>query len=244
MALLADLRAVRLLAISHQRDAGPGVFGEAIAEAGHLLDLWHRAETDRPPSDPLGYDGVLTFGGAMHADQESDHPWLTAEKALLRELLERGAPVMAVCLGAQLLAEAAGGTAVRASQPEIGWFDVAVTAEGAVDPIIGPLAPAFEAFEWHSYECRLPEAAVVLARTPVCVQAYRVGERAWGIQFHAEVGAADAARWVDDYRTDEDAVRIGVDPAALRSETDAKVAAFNQLGRDVCARWLAAIAQA
>jgi GMP synthase (glutamine-hydrolysing) len=108
---------------------------------------------------------------------------------------------------------------------------------------MGPLAPEFEAFEWHSYECRLPKAAVVLARTQVCVQAYRLGARAWGIQFHAEVSAADAAHWVDDYRSDEDAVRIGVDPAALRAETDAKIAAFNQLGRDLCARWLAAIAQ-
>jgi GMP synthase (glutamine-hydrolysing) len=234
---------MRLLAISHQREAGPGVFGEAITEAGHALDLWYRAETDRPPADPLGYDGVLTFGGAMHADQESEHRWLAGEKALLRELLQRRAPVMAVCLGAQLLVEAAGGTAVRASRPEIGWFDVEVTANGSVDPVMGPLAPEFEAFEWHSYECRLPKAAVVLARTQVCVQAYRLGARAWGIQFHAEVSAADAAHWVDDYRSDEDAVRIGVDPAALRAETDAKIAAFNQLGRDLCARWLAAIAQ-
>jgi GMP synthase (glutamine-hydrolysing) len=233
---------MRLLAISHQRDAGPGVFGEAITEAGHVLDLWHRAETDRPPADPLGYDGVLTFGGAMHADQESEHPWLAAEKALLRELLARRAPVMAVCLGAQLLAEAAGGKAVRASQPEIGWFDVEVTADGSVDAVVGPLVPEFEAFEWHSYKCHLPETAVVLARTPVCAQAYRVGERAWGIQFHAEVGAADAANWVDDYRSDADAVQSGVDPAALRAETDAKIAEFNQLGRDLCARWLASVA--
>jgi GMP synthase (glutamine-hydrolysing) len=236
---LADLPAMRLLAISHQRDAGPGVFGEAIADAGHGLDLWHRAETERPPADPLGYDGVLTFGGAMHADQDAEHPWLESEKALLRELLDRRMPVMAVCLGAQLLAEAASGRAARAAEPEIGWFDVEVTAEGAGDPVLGPLAPAFEAFEWHSYECRLPEAAVVLARTPVCVQAYRIGERAWGIQFHAEVSAADAAHWVDDYRADEDAVRIGLDPDVLRAETESNIGAFNQLGRDLCGRWLA-----
>ena len=60
-----------------------------------------------------------------------------------------------------------------------------------------------------------PEGAAILARSPVCPQAYRVGESAWGIQFHAEVTAADAADWIADYRTDEDAVRIGVDPEAL-----------------------------
>jgi GMP synthase-like glutamine amidotransferase len=131
---------------------------------------------------------------------------------------------------------------VRASQPEIGWFEVEVTPEGAVDPLLAPLAPSFEAFEWHSYECRLPQDAVVLARTPVCVQAYGVGAAAWAIQFHAEVSAADAAHWIADYHADEDAVRIGVDPEALRAETEAKIEGFNQLGRDLCARWLAAIA--
>jgi GMP synthase (glutamine-hydrolysing) len=204
---------MRTLAISHQRDAGPGVFAEAIAAAGHSMDVWHRAETDEPPADPREYDGVLTFGGAMHADQESEHAWLADEKSLLRELLAAEAPLLAVCLGAQLLAEAAGGEAVRASQPEIGWFEV-----------------------------ELPQDAIVLARTPVCVQAYRVGAAAWAIQFHAEVSAADAAHWIADYHADEDAVRIGVDPEALRAETEAKIEGFNQLGRDLCARWLAAIA--
>jgi GMP synthase (glutamine-hydrolysing) len=233
---------MRLLAIAHQRDAGPGVFGEAIAEAGHELDVWHRAEADEPPAGVDGYDGVLTFGGAMHADQDAEHPWLASEKALLRELLDGDVPLMAVCLGAQLLAEAAGGSAVRAAEPEIGWFDVEVTDEGAADPVIGALAPRFEAFQWHSYECRLPDRFVVLARTPVCVQAFRVGSSAWGIQFHAEVSAADAAHWVDDYDSDADAVRIGVDPEALGAETEAKIEGFNRLGRELCARWLASVA--
>ena len=68
-----------------------------------------RAEQDQPPGDPRDYDAVLVFGGAMHADQEEHHPWLADEKALLRELLDRGVPLLGVCLGAQLLAEAAGG---------------------------------------------------------------------------------------------------------------------------------------
>jgi GMP synthase-like glutamine amidotransferase len=232
---------MRTLAISHQRDAGPGVFADAIAAAGHRLDLWHRAETEQPPDDPRGYDAVLTFGGAMHADHEDEHAWLAGEKSLLRELLADETPLLAVCLGAQLLAEAAGGEAIRAAQPEIGWFEVEVTPAGAVDPVLAALAPSFEAFEWHSYECRLPDDAVVLARTPVCVQAFRVGAAAWGIQFHAEVSAADARHWIDDYQADEDAVRIGVDPEALGAETEAKIEAFNQLGRDLCTRWLAAI---
>jgi GMP synthase (glutamine-hydrolysing) len=231
---------MRILAISHERDAGPGVFAEPITDSGHRLDTWHLAETDEPPADPHGYNALLTFGGSMHADQESDHPWLAPEKRLLAEALAAGTPVLAVCLGAQLLAEAAGGSAVRASEPEIGWFEVEVTPAGAADPLLSCLAPSFHAFGWHHYECLLPDATV-LARTPVCVQAYRIGDVAWGIQFHAEVSAADAAHWIDDYRSDADAVRIGVDPEALRAETEAKIADFNRLGRELCGRWLAAV---
>ena len=65
---------MRTLAISHQRDAGPGVFAEAIEASGHEIDRWHITETDQPPADPFGYDAVMTFGGSMHADQECEHP--------------------------------------------------------------------------------------------------------------------------------------------------------------------------
>jgi GMP synthase (glutamine-hydrolysing) len=230
---------MRTLAIAHQRDAGPGVFAAPARRRGEL-DLWRIAEAPAPPADPHGYDAVLTFGGAMNVDEEDRHPWLHAEKQLLGELLAAGTPLLGVCLGAQLLSEAAGGSATRAREPEIGWFAVEVTAAGAEDPVIGPLAPRFEAFEWHSYECGLPDHAAVLARTPVCAQAYRVGETAWGIQFHAEVATADVEKWISGYRQDPDAVRIGIDPERLRAQTAERLAAWQRLGRDLCARFLEA----
>jgi GMP synthase (glutamine-hydrolysing) len=140
-----------------------------------------------------------------------------------------------------VLADAAGGEARRASEPEIGWFEIEVTDEGAADPVIGPLAPSFTGFQWHSYEAVPPEGAVALARSAVCNQAYRIGELAWGIQFHAEVTAADLGDWIDDYQVDEDAVRIGIDPEALRAETEPRIGDWNRLGRELCGRFLDAI---
>jgi len=175
---------MRTLAISHQRDAGPGVFAEAAVAAGHDLDFWHVAESP-PPADPRDYDAVMTFGGSMHPDQGDQHPWLDPEVELLAELLDREVPVLGVCLGAQLVVRAAGGEIARAREPEIGWHRVELTASGESDPLLAPLAPGFEAFGWHSYECRPPAGAAVLATSPVCVQAFRVGACAWGIQFHA-----------------------------------------------------------
>jgi GMP synthase (glutamine-hydrolysing) len=232
---------MRTLAIVHQRDAGPGVFEDAIRKGRGELDYWLPAEAE-PPPEPDAYDAVLVFGGAMHADQEDRHPWLRGEKRQLAALLERGVPLLGVCLGAQLLAEAAGAPPRRASRPEIGWLDVEVTREGSSDPLVGPLAPRFEAFQWHSYEFPLPQGATPLARSEVCLQGYRIGDRAWGIQFHAEVSRADAGAWIDDYESDEDAVRLALDPDALRRLTDRAIDAWNDLGRALCERFLDAVA--
>lgn len=229
---------MRVLAIVHQSDAGPGVFADQIRAGGDSIEEWMLPDSPQPPADPLGYDAVVVLGGAMHADQEDRHPWLVDEKALLGRLIERGVPLIGLCLGGQMVAAAAGAAAGRAPEPEIGWFGVELTSEGFEDPLLGALAPRFEAFEWHSYEFPLPPGAVPLARTGVCLQACRVGSAAWAIQFHPEVSAADARTWIEGYASDEDAVRIGVDPVALGAETDAKIAAFNQLGRDLCRRWL------
>jgi GMP synthase-like glutamine amidotransferase len=230
---------VRVLSIGHQRDAGPGVFADAVVAAGAELNQWWIAE-QAPPQEPSVYDAVITFGGAMNVDQEDAHDWLAGEKQLLRRLLDEQTPLLGVCLGAQLVSEAAGGSPRRASQPEIGWFDVEVTAAGTADPLLAGLEPGFEVFEWHSYECNPPAGAVTLARTPVCGQAFRFGPAAWGIQFHAEVTPQIVDGWIDDYRADPDAVRVGLDPDALRAASRERLEAQMALGTELCARFLAA----
>lgn len=239
---------MRILSITHQRDAGPGVFAEEMRAREVELEEWLIAEQPAPPADPAGYDAVMTFGGAMNTHEEERHSWLPREKELLAEVLDRGTPLLGACLGTQLLAEAAGGEVKRAREPEIGWHRIVVREEARGDPLLGQWAPppgvspgvatGFEAFQWHSYEAVPPPGATCLASSRVSTQAYRIGERAWGIQFHAEVSGADLEKWIDEWREDEDAVRIGLDPKALRAETRAKIAGWNQLGRELCGRFL------
>ncbi|MGH2954790.1 MAG: type 1 glutamine amidotransferase [Solirubrobacterales bacterium] len=206
--------------------------------SGVEVDHWYRTESETPPADPAGYQAVLSLGGAMHVDQEDRNPWIAEEIALLAELLERDIPMLGLCLGSQLLAIAAGGSAWPARAPEIGWHPVELTAEGAADPLLGSLAPGFEAFEWHSYEFDLPPNAKALARSPICLQAYRIGDAAWGIQFHAEVAPADAFGWIEKHRGDEELGRSGIDVGALREETEARIGGWNRLGRELCGRFL------
>jgi GMP synthase (glutamine-hydrolysing) len=229
---------MRVLAIVHEAEAGPGVFAEAIGERGATLDEWLLPESPEPPADPLAYDAVFVLGGSMNTDEGERHGWIGTERGLIGRLLERRVPLMGLCLGGQMLAEAAGAVARRAPRPEIGWHTIEVTEAGREDPLFGPLAPGFESFQWHSYEFPLPPGAVALAHSEVSLQAARVGELAWALQFHPEVSRADALRWTADYETDPDAVRIGIDPTALALEIEAKIDAAGELGRALCGRWL------
>jgi GMP synthase (glutamine-hydrolysing) len=228
---------VRALAIVHQADAGPGVFAKAIESSGWELATWS-PPTQPQPADVDHFDAVLTFGAAVHPDQDEEHPWLATERELLVGLIEEDIPLLGVCLGSELVAQAAGGNTARMPEPEIGWYEVAVTDEGERDPLLASFPSAFDAFQWHSYECLPADGAVELARSDAGLAAFRVGERAWGIQFHAEVTAADLEHWIRDYRTDPDAVRIGIDPDALLAETRTKIAASNDLGAKICGSFL------
>jgi GMP synthase (glutamine-hydrolysing) len=229
---------VRVLAIVHDADAGPGVFAQAVADRGGRLDEWDLPRRRTPPGDPRAYDAVLSFGGAVHPDQEARHPWLAEEKRLLAELLALGRPLLGVCLGAQLLAEAAGARTHPASRPEVGWYWVRLTGAAARDPVLGPLAPDFQALEWHSYEFALPPGAVELARSAACLQAFRLVPRAWGIQFHAEVTLSDFTAWIDHERSPEERERLGFDPTELRARTLSAIGGWNRLGRELCGRFL------
>jgi GMP synthase-like glutamine amidotransferase len=226
---------VRALAIVHESDTGPGVFIDAVRVRGWELDTWLIATDPDPPADPSGYDAVLTFGGAQNADEENRNGWLRTEGAILSALLDGGVPLLGVCLGAQLLCQAAGGEVARAREPEIGWYAVGVEAAADGDPVIGALPPRFDALQWHSYECRLPAGATVLATSPRCLQAFRIGEAAWGIQFHAEVTLADYESWLDNHAGGGGP---SIDGDRLRAETRARIAAWNGLGRALCGRFL------
>jgi GMP synthase (glutamine-hydrolysing) len=219
---------MKVLSIVHSPEARTELF----ARAGHPIDEWSFSGGGSPPE---GYDAYMVFGGAMHPDQDLVHPWLVDEVAWLRSVIDDGAPVLGVCLGAQLIARATGAWSGRlAGEPEIGWYDVVLTDAGREDPVLGALPTTFDALEWHHYTYDLPPGAVELARNERCNQAFRLGTACWAVQFHPEVTHTQVLGWLDD--PDDPAP----DPAALRDETAGKIGRWNELGLALCNAFLAA----
>lgn len=233
---------MRVLTIVHEQDAGPGVFREPLGAATADVDTWLAAEQPEPPAPAGAYAAIVSFGGSAHPHQQQRHPWLAAEKRFLAAALADSVPLLGVCLGSELIAEVAGAQIHHLPHPEIGWYEVSLTDAGRADPVIGPVGERFVALEWHSYAVDLPADATALARSDSCLQAYRLGESAWGLQFHAEVTDGDFQHWLDNYTVDEDAVRVGIDPEAIARDTAPRMAAWHQLGAGICARFLAAAA--
>jgi GMP synthase (glutamine-hydrolysing) len=219
---------VRVLAITHGPSVGPGVFEDAVLAAGDEL-VERQLPVDGVPGDDA--DAIVVLGGAMHPDEEERHGWLRPELRYLERQLERGTPLLGVCLGSQLIARAAGARVFRAAEPEVGWFQVDVTEAGGSDRVTSALPSYFDAFQWHHYTHDLPAGAVELARSDVCLQAYRLGN-AWGVQVHPEVRAEQVESWLAE---DPDDV---ADPAALRAATRERIAGWNELGRRLCTAFL------
>ena len=227
---------MRILSICHPGGGTSGVFHAGAADAGCAIEEWTPAERPRPPR-PLGdYAALIVLGGDQNVCEQDRFPYLAEELALLREWLPSGRPVLGVCLGAQLLADAAGGRVARASERELGWLDVDLLPAAGSDPVLGWAPRRVTALQWHSYLVEPPPGATVLACSPVCPQAYRVGE-AWGVQFHPEVDAAILDGWLADL--DRSVPEQRWDAEALEAGVPAHMERWNAVGRELLRRFAA-----
>jgi GMP synthase (glutamine-hydrolysing) len=220
---------VRVLAVTHGPLVRSELFGDVVRSEGHELVEWE-LPTQGPPPD--GFDAVLVFGGRMNVGEEADHPWLVDEYALLRAWVAEEKPLLTVCLGGQMLAHATGGRVARAARWHAGFYDVELNEEGRNDPVLGVLPPRFQALLANAYEFDPPVDATRLAATADQQQAFRVGERAWGLQFHPEVRKEQVVTWWSDGR------RLPRRLETLSGELDEKLPAWQELGREVCLAFL------
>ena len=206
----------RLLVVVPSETDPPARLGEWLRAAGLDLDERHLGTGDPLPGDLDGVDGLVVLGGPQSAtDDETTSPELVGVRALLRQALDADLPTLAICLGAQLLADVGGGK-VRpgVDGPEVGAALVAKRDAADADPVFGPLPLSPDVIQWHHDEiAELPAGATLLASNPFYAhQAYRVGRHVYGLQFHIETTPEIVRLWAE-----QDAEGVAASPVDLET---------------------------
>ena len=199
---------MRIHFLQHATFEGPAYL-ETLARAnGAALTGSHVYAGEKLP-DAAGIDLLAVLGGPMGVHDEAEHPWLTGEKRFIGKVIDSGAAVVGVCLGAQLIAEVMGARVYRNPHREIGWFPV-TSETGARTSRVGRSFPdEFMAFHWHGDTFELPAGAVHLVRSAACAnQAFIAEDRILGLQFHLEVTPASIRILHENCRSDIDGSRF------------------------------------
>lgn len=231
----------KILVFQHVPYEPLGTLDPLLKEAGFRIRYvnFGREPESRPSLE--GYEALIILGGPMNSDQIETHPNLITEVELIREAVARQLSVLGICLGAQLLAKALGGSVSRNPTREIGWYDVELTDAGSHDSVLSEFATVQEVFQWHEDGIQLPPGVVHLATSNASnVQAFRHGEHVYGFQFHLEVSQSLIERWLT-VPANQKTLRHEaghVDPDRIRQQTIDSVSALEALSRETFSRWI------
>jgi len=213
-----------------------GIFPEELSGAGlDVMEVTPRAGHDLPAANEVS--GIVAFGGSMRASDTDKHPWLAGEHALIGAAIEHETPVLGICLGAQILAIAAGANLHVAPSREFGYTEVTPTEEGLADELLSVYDPSARVFHWHEDTFDLPNGASLLATGEVVAnQAFRLGRHAWGLQFHCEVDPPLIESWLAS-AGEEEVLRWGKPSDLVREEIAKFQAEEERLSRELVRRF-------
>lgn len=189
---------MRILVIEHEAGAGPKRFGEWLTEAGAEVVVLRPYLGDEIPTALDGYAALLVLGGSAGPLEDTVNPWLPEVRDLLRRSAAGEFPSFNICLGGELLAAATSAKIIRREHPQIGIYDLHTTSAGEADPVFSAIAgETIPAVLFHQEEMELPDGGELLVTgSDAPIQGYRVGEFAWGTQFHPESDAAQVQLWL------------------------------------------------
>jgi len=189
---------MRFLVLQHLDIEPPALIADYLLKAGHTLETVRIDKEEAMPDTLKGYAGLIVMGGPMSANDDS-LPFIGREIHLLQQAIAQDFPVLGICLGAQLLAKAAGAEILPSPEYELGWYPLFPMLEGAADALFSSLpTEGLDVFQWHGETFLLPQGAKLLASCPkVPNQAFRLGSCQYGLQFHVEVDTPIIHKWID-----------------------------------------------
>lgn len=218
-----------------------GTLDPMLRGAGYRIRYVNFGREPHAEPDVEKYQGLIILGGPMNADMTDVYPHLATEVRLIAKAMEKGIPILGICLGAQLIAKTLGAKVYKNSEKEIGWYDISLTSAGQTDGLVKHLGESKKIFEWHSDTFELPDGCVHLARGATCEnQAFRCGENVYGFQFHMEVDQALVERWLSTpvYQAEIAATAGRINPEVIREDTTRHIEGLQELSALVFGEFL------
>ena len=222
-----------LLCIRQQANVPLGII-EGVLNEEKVVWRYANAWTGAALPDLTDVSGLIVLGGTMNADEVAEFPHLVQVKEIMREAVATGKPLLGICLGVQLLSRALGGVVYEAPVKETGFLDMEAVGK---DPLLDPFAPLSKIFQFHEDTCTLPEGAELLyTSADIAVQAFKAGERAYGVQFHFEVTTTEISNWCD--ATPDLETEWGTSKGELLHQADQHLEQQQRTGREVARRFI------
>jgi len=216
-----------------------GVAPTAVEGAGGTHEIWNALDGDDPTPSLDGITGVVVFGSTFNVEHADEQPFIKETADLIRETVERRIPFLGVCFGGQLLAWALDAQVGEGPIREIGFEPIHPTIEAAGDRLFSHFSDGDVAFQWHGDAFELPAGATLLATgDSVPNQAFRLGDRAWGTQFHLEVNGSELDFWLNEFaRSGNLETDWGKSEATVRAEAERHIVEHEARGREVFERF-------
>jgi GMP synthase-like glutamine amidotransferase len=214
--------------LQHVPFEGLGSIEPWLLEAGHEIGCTRLYDNPALPS-PSDVDLLIVMGGPMSINDEADYPWLADEKRFIREVIDRGTPVLGICLGAQLIASALGAKVTANPMKEIGWYPIEGLSSQSDDSAFN-FPSSLPVFHWHGETFDLPPGAIHLARSEGCEhQAFLLGRKVMGLQFHLETTPDSARQIVHHCRDELNPSRFVQSEKEILSQAPESYAAINRV---------------
>ena len=216
-----------------------GVAPSAVEAAGAIVRVWDAIDPNgsRPSLDEVG--GVVVFGSTFNMEHADEQPFIKETSELMREAIDRRIPLLGVCFGGQLLAWTLDADVGRSPVREVGFEPIHPTLDAVHDALFSHLMDGDMAFQWHLDTFALPEGAkLLITGDQVTNQAFRVGDVAWGTQFHLEVNGPEIEYWLDEFTFLGDLeTEWGKSPQRVRDEIARFVKEHEDRGREIMTRF-------